>query len=488
VKLRDGLPRDLNRSVFRSTSAQVGGRFVLSLARLVVAALVVRSFGPDRYGEYSLVLVLTAIPEWIVDFGLNDIFVREISRQPERRERLLHSLAAAKMIQVAAAYAVLTLILLAMGYSASVTRASLIAGTALLFHGGILVYRALFKATLTLERDTLAETAGVVAMLPLLWAACVLHARLEVLALCHVFSRLVYLGAALALGSGGFPPRLRAVAWPEVEWGFRQAAAIGVAGFVVGIFEAADVLVLSKMAPAAQVGFFSGAQKVVWPILTGMASIGMTVFPVLSSYYGRQPERFRCYFQGSVDAVIVLSALLLSGVAGGAEFLVGLLGPAMLPAAPLLRVFAVIFFAKIITTTVGPVLYVTGAQKYALWITGTATALKIGVLLALVPRYGAMGAVVGCLVVEVFAGLVPTVLVVEHFARCRLQWTMLGRVAAALLPAHGAVYLLGVAGTLPGGILAASLFALFAVVTGALRPREIRALIARPPIEAAVLP
>jgi O-antigen/teichoic acid export membrane protein len=475
----DGHP-DVRRSVFRSSTAQMAARVLLALSRLLVAALIVRAFGPERYGEYALVLVLTAVPEWIVDFGSNDIFVRELSRLPGHRDKLLRALTATKVLQVAAAYAVLVVLLLVMRYPAPILRASLIAGLVLFLHAGILVYRALFKANLTLEWDVLGEVAGVVTMVPFLWAACRMQAPLEVLALCHVGSRCVYLGVALALGSRTFRLTLRDVSWPDVRLGLRQSAAIGVAGLVVGVFEMLDALVLSKTSSAAQLGYYSAAQKLLWPLIAVLGSVGTALFPVLAASFGSQPERFRRYLQGGLEAVMLLSAFLLCGVAAGAGFALGLLGDSMRPAEDVLRVLALLCFAKAITTTLGPVLYVTGAQAYALWVIGAATVAKAGLLLVLVPRHGALGAALGALAVEVLVGLVPTVLLVQHFTRCRLDWTPVLRVMAALVPALVLPYVLGLRGDLAAGVVSAALFAGCALLTGALKPRELRDLMPRP--------
>jgi O-antigen/teichoic acid export membrane protein len=460
----------LRRSVFRSSSVQLAGRAFLALSKLLIASLVVRAFGPERYGEYSLVLVLTVVPEWIVDFGLNDIFAREISRRPAEQVHLLRILTASKTIQVVTAYLGLVALVFALRYPPHVTRAALIAGTGLLFYGGVLVYRSLFKATLTLERDVLGEAVSVVVLIPLLAAACMAHASLETMALCYAASRLVFFVVAVLLGRRTFRIGTGGVTSAEVRWGFREAAAIGMAGFLVGVYEVVDTIVLSKMATPEQLGFYSGAQKLVWPLLTGFAVVSTTVFPVLSSCFGRDDERFREYFQGGVDAVILLAAASLSGVAGAATFFTGILGPTMGPAAPVLRVLALLCLVKAVTSTVGPVLYVTGAQRHALWVTGLATFVKATALILLVGRYGAMGAALGSLVVEVVAGFLPTLLVVQHFARCRLRLTVFAKTVCALVIAHGTTAMLGLEGRLAGGITASGLFVVLALLSGAFRP------------------
>jgi O-antigen/teichoic acid export membrane protein len=471
------LPLDLNRGVFRSTFLQIGGRVVLALARLVVASLIVRVFGAGRYGEYALVLVLTALPEWILDFGLNDIFVREICQRPSERHRLLTALTTTKLFQVAVAYPVLIVALIALRYPMPVVRSGLIAGTGLLFYGATLVFRALFKAELRLEMDILAEAAGVAVMLPLVWLACRAGAPLEVLVLCYVVSRAVYLAVAAQIGASGFRLNVHGVVWEDVRWGLGQAAPIGVAGLMVGIYESLDALTLSKMVPTSELGLYTGAQRILSAVLMGLGAVSLSLFPVLSAYFKHEPERFRRYLQGGVDAVVLLAAALLSGLAAGAEFLLGLIGPQMVPAGSIFRILCVACLIKAVSMTLGPVLYVTGAQAYAVRLTGCALATKCVLLLLLVPRWGGLGAATSSLTAELVGALLPTVLVVQHFAQSRLRWTHTAKVVLAVAIAQVACYALGMEGTFTGGLVAGSLLVGLAVAGGAFRPSEFLSLL-----------
>src|ERR1051326_6668098 len=97
-----GIPtQNLALSIIRNTGAHFAGRNLISLGRLVVSGTIARTYGKDVFGAYSLVLVLLAVAEWLLDFGTSDVFVREICRKPEKGERWLRTLTALKLLQIA---------------------------------------------------------------------------------------------------------------------------------------------------------------------------------------------------------------------------------------------------------------------------------------------------------------------------------------------------------------------------------------------------
>ena len=153
-----GMPAaDLGWSVFRNTVSQIGGRGLIALIRLVVAGMIVRSYGPETFGEYSVVFGILTIAEWLLDFGTTDAFVREISRNPERGPRLLRIMTTAKLVQVPVAWVALMAILFALRYPARIIEAGLVGGAGMVFLAGMLVYRAIFKASLRTDREVAAE-------------------------------------------------------------------------------------------------------------------------------------------------------------------------------------------------------------------------------------------------------------------------------------------------------------------------------------------
>src|SRR5439155_11092158 len=144
---------NLGWNVFKNSIVQIAGRLFISLSRLIVAGLIIRGYGKDVFGQYSLVFGILAIADWLVDFGTTDVFVRDISREPERGTRLMWVLTATKIVQIPASFAALAAILLIFRYPVNVVEAGLVGGTSLIFFGGVIAYRVIFRVALTMERD-----------------------------------------------------------------------------------------------------------------------------------------------------------------------------------------------------------------------------------------------------------------------------------------------------------------------------------------------
>ena len=55
-----------------------------SLVSLCAVAIIARYLGIERFGAYGFVLAICNIFQVITDMGANQIFIREVARQPEK--------------------------------------------------------------------------------------------------------------------------------------------------------------------------------------------------------------------------------------------------------------------------------------------------------------------------------------------------------------------------------------------------------------------
>ena len=130
------LPRNLTRSIAKNVVSQIGGRLLITIFRLGIAIIIVRYGSIHLFGQYTLILSLLFVAEWFVDFGMTDIGVRNICRQPEKKRDILKTLAYLKLPQFVLAYALLLSFVLFMDYEPVIMRAALFGGIGL----GLLVF------------------------------------------------------------------------------------------------------------------------------------------------------------------------------------------------------------------------------------------------------------------------------------------------------------------------------------------------------------
>ena len=153
--------RSLLHSVLRNSLALTVGRVLVGLARLVIAAIIVRQTGATTFAEYALLLGILAIAEWLNDFGTNEIAVREICRPGGDAAHWLRLVALGKLLQAPLAMLGLMAVLLLLQYPPHIVQAGAWAACSLVFMAGVGVYRVVFKSTLTMELEMVAEVTSV---------------------------------------------------------------------------------------------------------------------------------------------------------------------------------------------------------------------------------------------------------------------------------------------------------------------------------------
>lgn len=439
--------------LLRNGVSLIAGRILLSAARMLAALAVARLAGAESFGAYVLLLSLVGLAEWLVDFGQTDIAVRDIARRPHRRAAILAALARAKRWQGTAAALALPLLLLVTGQGAMLP-AGCAGSVAILAIAALQPARVALRLALRMDRDIGAEIVGVALMLPLLLLASLAHAPLPLLISSLAAGRL--LQAALTIrwaGSLGPPASRRIMAFSLA----RRAAPLGVAGLLVLLYDALAPLLLARLADWRAVALFATATRFTSPALVAIQALNGAFFPILSGQWRRDPVAFAATQQDALLLAMALAAPLFAALHVSAEAIMQLLGPDFAPAAPLLRLMAWVLLARAVTTAMSPLILIAGRQGRAMRLTLAALATQLTALLLLVPRFGATGAAIGYLAVELTLGTLAVSALAQASAAVRLDWRPAASVAAAAILSALLIGATPLDGTLTGGAIAGML-------------------------------
>ncbi|PIS12575.1 hypothetical protein COT70_00215 [candidate division WWE3 bacterium CG09_land_8_20_14_0_10_47_33] len=88
----------ISEKIALNTFAQLSGRFAVLTITLFITALVTRSLGRASYGDYSLARNFMLLFTLGVDFGLNAVTVREITRQKGTTQRYFANLLSLRLL------------------------------------------------------------------------------------------------------------------------------------------------------------------------------------------------------------------------------------------------------------------------------------------------------------------------------------------------------------------------------------------------------
>lgn len=468
---------NLVRKSFRNAAAHFAGRNIISLTRLVVASSIARMYGREVFGQYSLLLVLLATAEWLLDFGTSDITVREINRSPLNALEQLRILTATKLIQIGIASLFLLTLVVCMQYPQAMVQGSFLALGSLVFFAGTLIYHAIFKASLTIEREVAAELISVVLMAGLIRG---FHppagAAIPILMASHMLSRAAFFAGCWVLGRVHFRLSIAGVKFSDMRSLLKTSAPLGVIGLVVIVYESLDLLILSRTASLTEVAYYSGAQRYLSPFVVALTGIGSTLYPVAASFWPESRNAFNQSCQRATEMVFLVAGLAVSCILAGSDFLMALIAPNLVPGAAILRILAVLLFFKAATNTLGPVLYVLDQQRIALKMVFWALLLKGALNLLLAPRFAVRGVAAATLIVDCGTAIY-TLYLVWKGSGLRVNWNVPLRTVAITFVAASAATAVFSPASIWAPASAASLFILQVLLTRTVRFTELSSLL-----------
>lgn len=331
----------LRHPVTVNAAALYAGQFAVSVLPLVVLPYLARVLGPAELGVVVFVQYFSFLVGAVLEYGFGLSATREVARTRSDGERLAATVAA-----VVGAKALLTvaclLISLALWPLLPIFRDApelLALGVALAvaqglspgwFYGGVewlvfpTVVEFLSRAAAAAGVLVLVDGSEDAALVLLIYATAslvatsLLHAR--------IYSRV----------------SLRRPSIAEALGAMRQASTLFVSSAAVTIYNTVGIFVLGTLMSAAQVGVFSGAEKIIRAAQRVLASAGEAVYPRVSFLVRAGRDRSAARLAAAAAAALTgVAALAAAALALLADPLVRLLyGPEFASAVPLLQILA----------------------------------------------------------------------------------------------------------------------------------------------------
>ena len=456
----------LLRSLVNNTVSLTSGRILLALLRFIATIIIVQRVGLERFGEFALILSFVLVAEWLADFGLTDIAVRQIAAKQRPLDATMGAFTVSKLVQGAVAWLFMWIAASLLGQPAHMVQAALIAGLAVMLYAGVQVHRVGFRAKMQMGRDVGAELLAAVVFLAAIWIVTDSATTLEALTLCYVLSRAVNLIAAWLLAGG----------WPKLSFGhdFRAELAVlaaacvplGLTGLMVCAYDAMDAIALARWSTSAEVGVFTVAMRFLMLAVIAEQALSTVVFPLLAAQWSRDRPAFARSYQVVLDWGMVAGGGLFCALYAGAHQLGALARQDPQAITEVLQVLAWGILSRVVVTLLSPMVVVSGRLGYTVWITGLVVAAKWIALTVMAPG-GALGAATAYVVVEVGIGLIPTVILCQRAAGVRLNWSIPLRIIALTIAIAMATRLLGLDRTLLHAAFAVLAYFALAVVVGA---------------------
>jgi len=379
--------RIVKNAVFGIGASLIGG-----LVYLVTVLIIARMVSVVEFGEYSFVLAFAMFFQLLADAGLPRMMIREIAKDPESMVPVVGAGAALIWVVSTAVFLLVALIVAFLRIDTHVKIAALVMTMATMatFHS------AGYSAVLRAFEDNELNYAGFVAQKILLLGFVIVAIKLKMGLVGFVTAHLVsnvllwnFYHIIVSRLYARVPLRVDLSLWKSL-----LIAALPMGGGVMlrQLALQLDILILTWMTNLTTVGLFSGPYRISMALRTIPQNLALPLYPLYSRTAHLSPERFKEAYQWSIKFFALISIPLAAFFIAWSKPILRLaLGAKFLPALPAMQLLGLGLVPFFISTLFQYLFAALDEQKRFLISTCGGSALRILLLILLIPRFGFAG-------------------------------------------------------------------------------------------------
>ncbi len=379
--------RIVKNAVFGILASFIGG-----LVYLATVMIIAHQVSVVEFGKYSFVLAFAMFFQLVADAGLPRMLIREIAKNPEGFVPLMGASVSLIWVASGAICLLVALIVPFLHFGTDVKIAALVMSFATLatFHAA--GYSAVLRAFEDNELNYLGYVLHKILLLGLILLAIRFHTGLVGFVSAHFVSNLLlwyfyhivvsHLYARITL-------RIDVPLWKSL-----MIAALPMGGGVMlrQLALQLDILILTLMTNLTTVGLFSGPYRISMALRVIPQTLSLPLYPLYSRTAHLSPERFREAYQWSMKFFALISIPFAAFFMAWSKPILGLaLGAKFLPALPAMQLLGLGLVPFFLSTLFQYLFAALDEQRRFLVSTCAGSALRILLLIILIPTFGFVG-------------------------------------------------------------------------------------------------
>ncbi|MDL1966959.1 MAG: flippase [Deltaproteobacteria bacterium] len=414
------------RRYFANTSWLMGHRVLSMVVALFVGVYVARYLGPERFGLLSYAGSFVGLFTALATLGLDGIIVRELVKNPERRDELLGT---AFWLKACGAIVMWIGIVAAIPFTNNDTQTNIliiIIAFGVIFQAFNVIdfnYQAEVKSKFVVYAHLVQLVVSSITKLifvwlsaPLVWFACVF--------LLDAVVHSVGLTAMYLKNSGKvWHWKWR---WETAKELLRESWPLILSGMVISIYMKIDQVMIKEMLGAEQVGHYAAAVRLSEAWYFVPMAITSSVFPAIINAKKQSEELYYQRLQKLYDLIVWLALAIALPTTFLASWVIRVLyGDAFLPAAGVLsiHIWAGVFVG--LGLAQGKFWLSNNMQKQQFLITLSCALVNILLNIVLIRIYGVKGAAISTLISYAIGSLLMPLYIKDARLMMRLTYNSL---------------------------------------------------------------
>ncbi len=379
--------RIVKNAVFGIGASLVGG-----LVYLATVLTIARMVSVVEFGKYSFVLAFAMFFQLLADAGLPRMLIREIAKDPEALVPLVGAATSLIWLVSVTICLLVALIVPFLHFGTDVKVAALVMSLATMatFHA------AGYSAVLRAFEDNELNYLGFVLQKLLLLGFIVVTIKLKMGLIGFVVAHLVsnvllwnFYHIVVSRLYARIPLRIDVPLWKSL-----LIAALPMGGGVMlrQLALQLDILILTWMTNLTTVGLFSGPYRISMALRVIPQTLSLPLYPLYSRTAHLSPARFREAYQWSMKFFALISIPLAAFFIAWSKPILRLaLGAKFLPALPAMQLLGLGLVPFFLSTLFQYLFAALDEQRRFLTSTCAGSALRILLLIILIPRFGFAG-------------------------------------------------------------------------------------------------
>jgi len=391
------------RGAISRSAVLVGSRILTWGLAFVMTVMMPRYLGATSYGRLYLAMSLTGIMSILVEFGLNSLVAREVSKHPSDATRYLINAGMLKAALWVVGCGVLAAVVRIIDYPEETQLAvAILAVMVLITCEGTLV-AAVLQANDRMRWIAYSTAAEKLVYVVLGVVALVSGHGILVISAVALFSAVV----SLSMNLIWFRRMARSV---EVSGGWRGVEVPGLfvralpffsVAFFGAIYFRADVIIMSLFKSDAIVGYYGAAYRLFQTTYVVPDALLFALFPLFCRLSAQHENALAVAAQKGLDLLLLLGFPLAAGVfVLSDEIVYTLYGADYADSVVLLRILAVAIALMYANGVFVQLLVATERQKRLAFTAGVSAVLNVSANFVLIPFIGAVGAALATVMTE----------------------------------------------------------------------------------------
>jgi O-antigen/teichoic acid export membrane protein len=377
---------------------------ITTIIGIVVVYYLSRYLGPERFGQFNFITSYVVLFYMISELGIGQIVVREISKQPQKRDTILGAAMILKLsISVISTFLCITMYYI-LKYDLCLVVGLLIYSSKLVFsfmNLSTTVYRASFRNHISSAINLCCK---------------ILYLCLILLIIRHKLSLNIVI-LSLALTEILMDVMRNVVLKKEVSYRLNfdfvdlknilvECIPLALSIALITLYMKINIMILVKMTDFNQVGIYSAAEKIVQLLNVIPQNLSIVLFPLYSMYSIADKKRSVRILQKSFGYLSITGIILAVGMYIYSSFFISMLyGNKFINSIDLMKIFAVQIIFIFMGIPLGNYLIAIGKQKINLINDALALLINIVLCFILIPRYGIYGAAFAAVITKIFLSI-----------------------------------------------------------------------------------